>query len=100
MVTVVTPPGGYELSYIYGMTIDSGGNLYVSDYGWSVVWEIAPSGSAKVVAGTIGVQGSGDGVVGTGELGGPLGVAVDTVGNVYIADSLNDTIRMVTKSTG
>ena len=59
------------------------------------------TGIITTVAGT-GVAGySGDGGTATSaELNNPYGVAVDLVGNLYIADSLNNRVRMVSRSTG
>jgi hypothetical protein len=87
------------------ITVDSAGNLYVADYG--AIRRIAPSGSNWVVstiAGVAGVYGSADGIGtnagfgGSGNLG-PFGVAADSAGHLYVADSFNGTIRMLT-STG
>jgi trimeric autotransporter adhesin len=49
--------------------------------------------------GTNGYAGDG-GLATSAGLTGPFGIAVDASGNIYIADSLSDRIRMVTKSTG
>lgn len=63
--------------------LDRAGNLYISDV-FGHVTKVGPTGS---VVSTWGSQGSG-----TGELNQPLGVAVDTAGNVWVADSLNGRI--------
>ena len=70
------------LGTIYGVAIDSSGFLYVADFGDSVVWKITPTGSASVYAGKIDIPGTNNGVVGTGQLNGPISVAVDAAGNV------------------
>ncbi len=83
-----------------GLAIDNvSGTLYIADSGNNRVRAISPTGTIQTVAGT-GVQGfSGDGGLGVAaELSGPTGVAVDAGGNVYIADSGNSRIRMLSSS--
>jgi sugar lactone lactonase YvrE len=81
-----------------GLAFDNrSGILYVADENNHRVRAIYPSGVVQTVAGT-GVPGfSGDGGLGiAAQLKYPSGVAVDTTGNVYIADSGNSRIRMLT----
>ena len=81
-----------------GVAVDSAGNLYVSDY-FTQVWKVSTSGAVTTVAGN-GTQGySGDGGPATSAaLNGPWGVAVDSSGNLYIADQNNYRIRKVSTS--
>jgi kumamolisin len=79
-----------------GIAVDAAGNVYVADYGNNTVRKITPAGVVTTIAGIAGAAGSADGTLGAGLLNGPAGVGVDSVGNVYVADALNDTIRMVT----
>ncbi len=90
-----------------GLAIDSAENLYVAG-GGDRIWKISPSGAIAAVAGN-GVrtvpQGdvilpsfSGDGGPATSaQLAGPVGVAVDSAGELYIADSANIRIRKVSQ---
>jgi sugar lactone lactonase YvrE len=79
-----------------GIAVDNGGNLYVADDGNHTIREIAPSGAVTTLAGTAGGYGSADGTGAAAQFSFPSGVAADGSGNVYVADSLNFTIRKIT----
>jgi sugar lactone lactonase YvrE len=79
-----------------GLATDSSGNIYVADYNNEVIREITPAGQSSTLAGLAGVWGSVDGSNNTARFFGPAGVAVDAGGNVYIADSGNQTLRLMT----
>ena len=86
----------------FGVTIDSSGDLYIADYGHERIREVnATTGIITTIAGN-GTQGSsGDGGPATAaELYGPTGLAVDSLGDVFIADAWNNRIREVVKATG
>jgi sugar lactone lactonase YvrE len=91
-----------ELSGPSGVAVDSVGNLYIADAGNNVIRKVtAASGIITTVAGNGTQSYSGDGGAATSaELSGPSGVAVDSVGNLYIADAGNNLIRKVTAATG
>ena len=84
------------LGRVAGVAADGAGNFYFSDLGNQMVFRVTPGGSLTVVAGN-GISGfSGDGGPATNaSLHDPGGLAVDSAGNVYIADSSNDRIRKV-----
>jgi hypothetical protein len=86
----------------YQVALDSSGNFYIAAYNQQRVFKVTPAGFLTVVAGN-GLAGySGDGVTGGAAqamLNYPEGVAVDSNGNVYIADTDNCVIRKVTTST-
>jgi sugar lactone lactonase YvrE len=86
-------------AYIYGasgLAVDASDNLYFSD-GLFAVWKMTPSGSASIIAGVDYSLGyNGDGIPATQAwLFQPTGVALDSAGNLYISDSLNQRIRKV-----
>jgi sugar lactone lactonase YvrE len=80
----------------YGVAVDSGGNVYVADSGNHTIREITPAGAVTTLAGLAGTSGSGNGTGSGARFFQPEGVAVDTSGNVYVADTYNHTIRKVT----
>jgi hypothetical protein len=76
---------------------DADGDVFIADTGNNVVRKITPAGVISVIAGTAGTAGySGDGAAATAAtLKAPAGVAADGFGNVYIADTGNNVIRLV-----
>ena len=83
------------------IAFDAAGNLYIAETGNHIVRKFSASGALTVVAGS-GVEGfGGDGGAATAaELDSPGGLALDTAGNLYIADSHNHRIREVAAATG
>lgn len=79
---------------------DSAGNLFLADANNHVIRKISTAGIITTIAGT-GIEGfSGDGAAATAaQLDTPTGVAVDSSGNIYIADSHNHRIREVSGGT-
>jgi len=91
------PAAGAQLYYPCGLALDSTGNLYVADAGNNRVRKVTPSGIISTVAGSGGWGYSGDGGPATSaELYNPEGLALDSAGNLYIADAGNNRVRMVT----
>ncbi len=88
--------GAAQFSYPYGIAVDSNGNIYAADTANFTIRKITPGGAVITLAGTAGVQGSADGVGSAARFSYPNGVAVDSSGNVYVADTGNCTIRKIT----
>ena len=95
------PATGARVNAPVGMAVDAAGNFYFADYYNQRIRKVTvATGIISTVAGS-GVAGFlGDGGVATAaQLSYPTGVAVDTAGNLYIADSSNHRIRKVTAAT-
>ena len=76
-----------------GVALDSSNNLYVSDSFNNTIRKVTPAGAVTTLAGTAGSFGSSDGTGAAARFWQPQGVAVDSGGNLYVADSANGTIR-------
>jgi sugar lactone lactonase YvrE len=77
-----------------GMAIDKDGNLYVADTGNNAIRKVTPQGVVSTIAGG-GKAGFADGPALQARFNGPLGVAIDKAGTLYIADTYNDRIRVL-----
>jgi hypothetical protein len=79
-----------------GIAVDGSGNLYVADEGNNTIRRLSPAGTnwlVSTVAGLAGSSGNADGIGSAARFSGPYAVAADSNTNVYVADSLNSTIR-------
>ncbi len=91
------PPGEAAFNAPQGMAVDSSGFVYVGDTGNYRIRKIAPDGTTTTLAGNgIGAFADGTGGPnGTASFDYPRGVAVDALGNVYVADENNVAIRKI-----
>ena len=94
------PATSSQLNQPYGVALDASGNVYIADSENNVIERVAPSGTLSIIAGngTAGPPTAGPAPATGSNLNGPSGVAVDSVGNVYIADAANHVIEKVTPS--
>ena len=96
------PATAAELDSPRGVAVDSAGDLFIADNGNNVVREVVKAtGDIITVAGNGTAGYSGDnGPATAAELNGPNGVAVDSAGDLFIADTDNNAVREVVKATG
>ena len=85
-----------------GLAIDASGNIYIADAGNNRIRRVdAVTGIITTVAGNGTAAFAGDGGIATAaSLNSPDGVAVDSFGNLYVADSVNNRVRLINASSG
>lgn len=91
-----------QILQVRGFAIDSVGNMYLSSTTNNQIWKVDTSDNISLFAGSAAGSGSysGDGGPATqATLNSPAGLAIDTAGNLYIADTYNNAIRKI-DSTG
>ena len=84
-----------SFSWPQGLAVDNSGNVYVADSENYKIRKITPAGVVTTLAGS-GAEGAADGTGTAASFSIPYGLAADSNGNVYVADSGNDKIRKIT----
>jgi sugar lactone lactonase YvrE len=79
-----------------GIAYSTSGFLYVSDTGNQLIRKVVLNGTVTTLAGKAGAWGTDDGTGAAARFNSPRGLCIGTDGNLYIADSLNHTIRCMT----
>jgi sugar lactone lactonase YvrE len=89
-------PGGFDYFRPTALAVDASGIVYVADQSNHVVRRVSPAGAVTILAGLLGVSGASDGFGSAARFNLPSGIAVDSAGVVYVADTGNHSIRRVT----
>ena len=82
------------------LVLDGAGNIFVADTGNNTIRRVTPAGVVTTVAGMPGISGSTDGTGSGAQFSQPGAIAVDRAGNLYVADTINNTIRKGTPAPG
>jgi kumamolisin len=92
--------GGDQFNGPGGIAVDGSGNVYVADSGNDTIREITPGGAVTTIAGQTGNAGYADGdATSVALFNNPIGIAVDGMGNVYVADTGNSVVRKISGGT-
>jgi hypothetical protein len=78
-----------------GVAMNSTDLIYVADFGSHTLRKVTSAGVVTTFAGTAGTSGSADGTGAAARFNKPSGLALDTAGNLYVADTGNSTVRKV-----
>jgi uncharacterized protein (TIGR03437 family) len=90
------PLNNAEFSEPFSLAFDPAGNLLIADFGSNRIRKVTPDATITTIAGNGNWASSGDGGLSTGAtLWGPAGIATDGSGNIYIAESYNNTVRVL-----
>jgi sugar lactone lactonase YvrE len=79
-----------------GMAVATNGTIYVADCGNHSIRTISPGGAVTTLAGSPESWGSNDGAGSCAHFNGPVGLALDNQGNLFVSDSNNHAIRKIT----
>ena len=90
------PLADARFNYAWGLTIDAAGVIYIADTNNQVIRKISRDGQVSTLAGNHVQAGSADGVGMLAAFNAPFAVTVGGDGNLYVADTFNNTVRKVT----
>jgi sugar lactone lactonase YvrE len=92
--------GDARFNFSNDAAIDGAGNIYVPDSESDTLRKITPAGVVTTVGGLAGNTGSSDGTGSNARFNYPIGVATDAAGNLYVADTFNNLIRVGSPPSG
>jgi len=92
------PAAAARFKFPQGIAVDAAGNVYVADDFAHTIRKISARGVVTTVAGQAGAMGSADGVGASSRFAYPSGLAIDSGGTLYVADSHSLTIRKITSN--
>lgn len=81
---------------IGGIALDTAGNLFVTDAGNHSIRKVTPAGLVSTFAGLTGTAGFADGLGPNARFNMPGGIAIDSAGNLYVAEINNAALRRIT----
>ncbi len=81
-----------------GLAVAADRTIFVADSGNHLVRTIAPDRTVRTLAGRAETWGTEDGTGGNARFNGPVGVAIDSDGNIFVSDSNNHAIRRITRA--
>lgn len=87
-----------RLAAPFGVVVDRSGNLYITDSGNCTIRKATPTGEVSTLAGLHRTPGAADGQGTSALFGSVSDVAIDSQGNLFVADGANHAIRKVTPS--
>ena len=87
-----------RFKFPWGVSVDTDGNVFVADNQNHTIRKVTSAGVVTTLAGSAGFLGSTDATGSAARFNFPYGVSVDTAGNVFVADTGNNTIRKVTSA--
>jgi sugar lactone lactonase YvrE len=85
--------------YPYGIAVDSAGIVYVADTGNDLIRKIDRNSNVTTLAGIYAARAFADGPGIAARFFGPSGIGVDSAGNIYVADTFNNRIRKIDRSS-
>jgi sugar lactone lactonase YvrE len=90
------PAAAARFASPHDVAVDAAGNLYVADKENHTIRKITPAGIVSTLAGSAGRPGAVDGTGDAARFNQPFSVTIDATGNLYVADTINLTIRKIT----
>jgi sugar lactone lactonase YvrE len=83
-----------QFGELYGIAVDAHGTVFVTDGQFNTIRRITPDGTVTTIGGAPGLAGGSDGLGRSALFNAPIGIAVDALGNVFVADTGNNLIRV------